>query len=557
MKMMSMLDMSGNQIQNFLVHNGNVSGTGALTAQAGKLAYNLGDRSLYYGYDNSTDGNGGNLLWSRLVDVAHLGQAMADDDVYAWAKKVSGSKITVDEQTYTLGAQTVVNALQMGGNAYAWGDHGAAGYAKVYRMNAEEIEDAGSIIAAKYDKSKETSFGLVFDESRKKVYHLCVATNLEYNGKTYNGAVYHTLWDEDLRSSIYSIDVLKKGIIIVEGRAAYVSIMNNNWALVGDGSLLAYLKPFGDAGVSTDYLYSTLTDVARWGNHADFGYSKAYKVSRAISLTHEESDMRVFNDLDALIMGVAGSNANSFVDHGLVFDDGNYDVLKAYAHKTSGITYYVRKWQPSGSVPSSQYVKMNGVMLFVTQSAKVYCRVTGEWVEYFSGANEAVVGRIDDIIEALGLDTDPTGGEDRNIIDTWNGMQEFFSNVDSGETLMGAIATKANDADVLKKPVNRVDAGSVYTAVDDNGRFEFAVRKIVERWTPGSNRTKTINISNLGTADVVVKLYVKNTSNPTQEAWDEIMADVKVRKGISNSQIAVDVTFGGDVSSEVKAVITN
>lgn len=453
MKLYNVLDMTGNQIQNFLVENGSVSGQNPLTAQTGRLAYNIGDRSLYFGYDNSTNGNSGDIRWSRLVDAAHIGDYIGQ---YAILKE-------------------------------------------------EDVVDT----KANYDKSGMVEIAFLRSTGSAKFY------------------------------------------------AAIREVTDYSWGLMSpkmlqDLSHISYME-FDIQALQKDVMNKYNWDAAYgWGNHADAGYTKVYKIDKAVEADGRPVYGNTYNDLLDLQQS---TGKNDWVQHEVVFDTATLSLLCEYTRLEGDdtVSAYVKAWNGFNTINDAYFYEVNGNLLFVKGNASVYKYENSRWVLYLSGASQDVIQKIDAIKNALGIGDDyqdPTP----DIIDTWNEMKAYFANIDDkDQSLLNLIASKANDADVIKKPATG-QADDVLTRNLD-GTAKWATRKIVEKWTPSSSTSKVINITSLGTTDVSVKLYIDNGIPGAIESWEEFIADVTIQYSASNKQYAAKINLGEKIDKQVKAVI--
>lgn len=553
--MMNVLDMSGNQIQHFLVHNGNVTGTGTqLTAAAGSFAYNEADRSLYYGYENENS----KKLWSRLVDVAHLSQSLSGDDVYKWAKTVSESKVEIDGNTFALGASAVVSLLEQGGNAYSWGDHAIAGYTKVFpvtvvRKTMKEVSDK-----TKNDKpaSGETPVGVATDGTG--IYLMC--------RKGDGSFVYCTKWGANAISGLPSSESIESGGITYLAVLDDYSLMlqsrdyTSYWFLFSDAKnnlSFNYLKKLVEEDLPYNILYDsldTLNRVYNWGNHADAGYTKVYKIDKAVEADGRPMVGNTYNDLLGLQQN---TGKNDWVQHEVVFDTATLSLLCEYTRLEGDdtVSAYVKEWNGFNTINDASFYEVNGNLLFVKGNASVYKYENSQWVLYLSGASQDVIQKIDAIKNALGIGDDyqdPTP----DIIDTWNEMKAYFANIDDkDQSLLNLIASKANDADVVKKPSTAVNGEML---VIDNGNPTWKARKIVVSnidHVGFSGLDWEVDISELETIDVNVTLYMKNATG----RYEVILADISVNETQRGSGVrrSVVIEFGADMTDkELKLVIT-
>ena len=467
MKLYTVLDMTGNQIHDFLVENGSVSGLNPLTAQTGRLAYNIGDRSLYYGYDNSTDGNSGDIRWSRLVDAAHIGDYISQ---YA----VSKTEEVVETQTYYKGGFPEIGFLRSNGSVK-------------YRARIEEASNE--------------KWGLM---SPKMVGKLLL------------------------------IDSLESNINDVERELAN----RPNW----------------------DSAYS-------WGNHADAGYAKAFKVDAI----YDPSLAPTFADRASL---VSASGKSDWVQSELAFDVAHNMLLCKCTRTESGKTYdgYIRSWSAANNIEVPSYYTKQGTLLFVNGNSSVYKYDNGAWSLYFSATSGDVADRVKTLEDLLNV-----GDNLATTIDTWNDLTKFLGGIEPSDNglytwmtntessindINQALDDKADKSEVIMKPTEVGNDDDVLT-LQSNGSAKWSTRKIVrhlgniieEREDLHSNDWY-IDITSLGTTDVSVSLYLDSNVRGT---WEQFIADVSVYEYQEGdpvvSGIRAKVSFGTIPAQDVKAVI--
>lgn len=461
MKMLSMLDMSGNQIQNFLVHNGNVNGTGALTAQTGRLVYDQTERSLYFGYQVAGSSN---LAWARLVDEAHIG-------TYITKYAIPSSHEVVDVTTnYLAGRVELAFETSQGNYQY---------FAYIKEATSEQC-------------------GLM-------------------SPNTYNQI-----------SAIPNIESELQGL----SRTVYDGVSNWNSA------------------------YS-------WGNHANAGYAKAYKVETAIDVEDNDASAGgssqvaqiVYDNLTKLNQAVPGKTWSQVE---LVFDTKTNALLCRCSYPNATQKFYIKSWVASGGIQQSASIHQEGNLLFVKGNASVYKYESNAWVLYFSGASQDVIEKIDDIRDALGLDNDTTP----DVIDTWNEIKEYFANIDnddSKEEILALIASKADADKVIEKPAADGAEGDILTishGATSDLKPNWKKHKIVAQSEDAYgdslivNHSWEIDITSLETQCVTVCLYRQNADT----SWEMILADVKISANAGVTKCTI--TFGDEGSSLYQAVIT-
>lgn len=440
MKMLSMLDMSGNQIKNFLVHNGDATSNSKLTAWPGRLVYDTTERSLYYGYDNASTNQ---TEWSRLIDEAHIGSYI---NQYAIPANKEVKSVTVSESQS----------------------------AKTYKFN-------NSLGATQYS------------------FTIPNATGVSSGLLSATGFLNLT--------SVYQL----------------VSGSSSNW-----------------------------TTAYSWGNHAEAGYSKAYKIDKAVEASEKPLGGNTYENISSLIQS---TGFNDWTQNEVVFDTIGLRLLCEYTRTYGGETQraYVKSWNSYNTIKPASYYKSNETLLFVKGNATVYKRENNAWVLYFSGASQDVIEKIDDIRDALGIDEEAGG-----IINTWNEVKEFFKNIDNQEDLLSVLATKADADKVVAKPSNDSVAGAYLTSNGD-GTTSWHQPKQSYTWTIGEN-SELVKMFSIPNTDVVIKMY-KQTF--TEEAlsqgstpmvhWTEVIADVEL-VSMSNAYYA-RVTFGARENGTYKAVI--
>lgn len=558
MKMMNVLDMSGNQIQNALVHNGNVTGSGTqLTAAAGSFAYNEADRSLYYGYENEY----GNKLWSRLVDVAHLSQSLSGDDVYKWAKSISESNVEIDGNTFALGADAVVSLLEQGGNAYSWGDHRTAGYVVFEPIIAKDV-DYSRITTDKLTLAGQVkgTVDLVVDKSRGRLF----VEGLGFD----NRVVYFQDW-----SAIPLLGIKDKAfyynnrIIGLEGNSIVVGNYGR-FSVFDDGSAKSFVTNLISYGLTPEFVLASLTNgdsAYNWGNHADAGYAKAYKVGvieRYTDVTNNQQS--------------GEPNTNNVYFGGAFFNERTGVVAKFIAKGSESVPEeqreykYYKTWAKGSNYPGSLDYHKEGVLLFA--GSNVYKYESGAWVLYYSGVSGNVDGRIKAIEDLLNV-----GDNLANTIDTWNDLTKFLGGIEPSDNglytwmtntessindINQALDDKADKSEVIMKPTEVGNDDDVLT-LQPNGSAKWSTRKIVshlgnivEEREDLHGNDWYIDITSIGTTDVSVSLYLDSDGRGT---WEQFIADVSVYEYQEGdpvvSGIRAKVSFGTIPAQDVKAVI--
>lgn len=553
--MLNALDMSGNQIKNFLAENGRVSGDNPLAAQTGRLAYDTGDRSLYLGYQEAGTNK---LNWSRLVDVAHLDSSISEHAQIKWVKEVSqGKAYLAPGASLPLTSMNTITALQHGCDAYNWGNHAAAGYFKFLYAYAEEIE-AGQIKNREPDLLNEEPVKLCFDKNKAHLYLQCL------NLRT-NDIIYCNSWPEvkamgiPSSASIYNgggtVAVFDDGSISIQKKydmSAWLNIINK-----ADLELLNYLKPFYDDGLPPNALYMFFNHVLGWGDHADAGYAKAYKINRTVKVDDKPMLSQEIYDNEAELKSSTGFS--DWMQGDIVFNTETNELLCEYTRAQGGTEYkkYVRAWAGINTYNDSSIYNKEGNLLFVQEDAAIYKYENGLWYVYFSGASQDVITKIDDIEKALGLGNNADSTPD--VIDTWNEIKKYFATINSSDSaadLLAAIATKANKSDVVEKPSKAGADGDVLSLQYDSGELKTAWKKhkIVETSLDNDLNSKIINhiwdidISALDTLDVNVSIYCSKDNK-----YELIITDVYVMT--YNGKKIVRVEFSDEGTYMYKAVI--
>ena len=450
MKMLNLLDMSGNQIQNFLVHNGDATSSNKLTAQPGRLVYDIADRSIYFGYDNSSTRQ---TEWSRLVDTAHIADIIG---------------------TYAIPVEREIIATKV-----------------------EYFDDSVDILFYNYRNQVPFSVKLAAASDRNA------------------------------------------GLLGSKEYEFILEIPNMQKELDNVSEIVVRNKPSWDSAFN-------------WGNHADAGYAKAYKLENAVEASEHPVTGNVYQDANTL---KSSTGRNDWTQREVVFDIVKNRLLCEYTITDGGTTTsaYVIVWSSYNTNKPKSYYEAEGNLLFVKGNASVYKYENNSWVLYFSGASQDVIKKIDAIRDALGLDT-----ADGGVIDTWNEIRKFFANVNDETTLLGELSKKANDSDVIKKPSVEGVYGEVLTS-NGNGTASWGSLKRVHTWVVDetSDLTKLISVSN---TDVSVKLYKQvfpetllSQNMQPMVHWNEVVADVDLVS--MNKSLYVSITFGVRETGTYKAVI--
>lgn len=541
MKINAPLNLLGNELTNFIVHNGDTSSEG-LPAKAGRLVYDPANTSLYFGYNKGSEGD----VWSRLVDVAHLSQSMSDDAVYNWAKKVSESTVNVDENSYKLDYNTVVQLLQQASDAHTWGDHKERGYAKAMKLTIDD-NIPSDLIFTGIPSSGYPKLGIGIDGKRKIAV---VAVEAKNNIRYYTEWKAFSIGDESFPSSD---EIRATSIITFDTNAiACKKAGEDMFAVVP--IYANYFENLIRNGVDQWEFASRINaipTIQSWGNHADEGYAKAFQAEIVEKYTEIQ-----------LHMSNGEPDTNNYYFAGVYFNNDVGLWAKFIAKGMESIPEsqrdykYFKTWSKGDTYLGSSDYNKDGVLVFV--NGNVYKYESGKWNLYLAGASQDVITKIDAIKDALGLEgsDDKDSDPDKNFIDTWNEMKSFFANVTNEKTLMGELSKKANDVDVIKKPSFPISGDML---VIDGGGPVWKKRKIVASNINDDHFAGTyweVDISELGTTDVNITLYIKNEETGR---FDVVLADISTNEMDRAGSVrrTVYVEFGADMSdSELKLVVT-
>lgn len=520
MKINAPLDLAGNELKNFIVHNATTNITGILP-EAGKLIYDTTDRCMYFGTNKN-----GITTWSRLVDTEHI-------DIFPVASTYQDGLMTrehvanlnevykLKDNTYTPMFSAVKTTLQ-----YQPSD--------VYRDSWTSAHEA-------FAKKSNGGVTLYFDPYNKRHY-------IKVGSGMYG----------ELRNLSNNLLFPTVGTMVVCENDVFVWASDQNlypkWTKI-DFSKAEAAYGWGSHKAAG---YAKATDLAECVKYAD-GYARAYKAENVFELSVAGLD--IFENLTDLTT----KKGTGWEMRMLAFEKMEGKVYAKCTKSGDSGVCYLGAWGSSAlyRIPSSQDLNTDGNLLFVRENATVYKRDNGAWVEYFSGASQDVINKIDEIREALGLDEDSD-----DIIDTWNEIKEYFANLDEGagsEELLAAIATKADKDKVVEKPVAAVgNVGDVLSLeyYDGKNRTTWKKTKIVKNSLNSDLESDIVNgewridITELGeTLDVNVSLYRVINANQREM----ILADVYVEKAeVSGEAIyQARINFGNyDKNAQYIAVIT-
>lgn len=577
-KLYSPLDLTGNQLKNFLVHNGDATSDSKLPAQTGRLVYDTTNRSMYFGYQSD---NG--LAWSRLVDAAHLAEAMADDEVYAWAKELRNSSVSFKDGSVTSitlfsNVESLTRLIQEGVTAYRWGNHATAGYS-LFANHYVPVENVGAIgnTAVKNIPAPSGS-QLVFTTDNGFLFR--------YMQPTYVTPGSSTVPDPTYDYYVYNV----RGYTLPSGNTIGEA-MEKGLILSIDGSLYRYGVNAANGGrVEWICLHSGVSprDYTNTKTWADKAYRWVSENRDDIVLGMEACVKDPYPSIPIAESGYSLIGTKDTVE-GVTVHQGKLCLVVKTTEMmgTTEIESYnfYETWSDQIiSVQKPSYYKRVGMCVVVGSDIYRYNGKT--WELKYSGVDTNIVHRI----ETLEAYFDSNDDADK-VINKWRDIVNFLEGMDEDSNLSAVLAAsvagKADKATTLAgygivdakiengavslggksivplvKPTVDGEEGQVLVQ-GSNGLTKWATHKIaVEKEYAADNMSESIweiDITALDTLDVTVRLY-EVTGLANLPVYTEVMADVTISKErneereISN---IVRITFGeAPKSVKFRAVIT-
>lgn len=545
MKFNSTLDLTGNQLINFLVHNGNKDSIGA---QSGSFLYNTTDSSFYGGISIPTANGGSNIKWTRLVDVDHIGElsGFVRDGEAVTDIKLNGNNLLLFRGSNTVASGSV--NIPVASNS----DSGF-----MSAVQSQHLETAYEFAKTDFPK---LYFG-IYDTSGAGSISLTPSEGYSSGFTTMKQI------DDIVRAFLHFDEFHLTHKIVYKGSDyGYIQSTTNSalaWPL--NGTIIRknnnlYLRenfewvPINVKNANTAY---------SWGNHKTAGYAKI-----------SDGYAKIYKASPFVDWGVDKNTTNSQGESGwgkyLYFSTATFNLYIAAnniedAKPNDGKDYtFYENWSASADslngLSSSDY-RQKGVCIIVGNDIYKYNGTS--WVLIYSGSSAELGADIENRLAAVEALLGDVNSND--TLDNWNELKRFLdglysdkenanlasllSNYATSEELGNAVGTRmekaqntGNEYDVLSLMRNNDGSGSIVptwkkTKICETSKDEYLKSKI-------ENGEWTIDISSLGTNLVCVTIYrtIPGTSNLEMVITDVRIESNKVIVGFNNDN-ATDETY--------------